>query len=247
MAAAPEYKVFVGAGSYDHHIPAAVHLSHLPLRVCDLLHPLPARDEPGHPAGRSSSTRPSRRGCWAWRWPTPPCTTGPRPWPRRCSWRCGSPAARGGGLAPGAPALPPGGRDLFDPTGFRGGRAAVRPARHHRPRQFDAAGTWPRWPCSRPTSSAASRTWKRSPKPPTPPAALCVAAFSEPLAYGLFKSPGSLGADIACGEGQSLGMPRSSAAPGLGIFATRLKHSCAHARAGWSARPPTSTAAAATC
>ncbi len=54
--------------------------------------------------------------------------------------------------------------------------------------------------------------------------ALCVAAFTEPLAFGLYKSPGRLGADIACGEGQSLGIPRSFGGPGLGMFATRLQH-----------------------
>jgi len=54
--------------------------------------------------------------------------------------------------------------------------------------------------------------------------ALCVAAFSEPLAFGLFASPGSLGADIACGEGQSLGIPPSFGGPGLGMFAARLAH-----------------------
>ncbi|MCU0558743.1 MAG: aminomethyl-transferring glycine dehydrogenase subunit GcvPA [Desulfobacterales bacterium] len=54
--------------------------------------------------------------------------------------------------------------------------------------------------------------------------ALCVAAFSEPLAFGLFKSPGRLGADIACGEGQSMGIPRSFGGPGLGMFATRMQH-----------------------
>ena len=37
--------------------------------------------------------------------------------------------------------------------------------------------------------------------------ALCVACFSEPMAFGLLKSPGSCGADIVCGEGQSFGMP----------------------------------------
>jgi glycine dehydrogenase subunit 1 len=54
--------------------------------------------------------------------------------------------------------------------------------------------------------------------------ALCVAAFSEPLAFGVFKNPGSLGADIACGEGQSLGLARSFGGPGLGMFAARTKH-----------------------
>ncbi len=49
--------------------------------------------------------------------------------------------------------------------------------------------------------------------------ALFVASFTEPLAYGLYKSPGSQGADIACGEGQSLGIPQSYGGPGLGLFA----------------------------
>ncbi|MEJ5359299.1 MAG: aminomethyl-transferring glycine dehydrogenase subunit GcvPA [Desulfobacterales bacterium] len=54
--------------------------------------------------------------------------------------------------------------------------------------------------------------------------ALAVASFTEPLAFGLFASPGSLGADIACGEGQSLGIPPSFGGPGLGMFAARLAH-----------------------
>jgi glycine dehydrogenase subunit 1 len=51
--------------------------------------------------------------------------------------------------------------------------------------------------------------------------ALFITCFSEPLAYGLLKSPGSQGADIACGEGQSLGLPQSFGGPGLGVFAAR--------------------------
>jgi glycine dehydrogenase subunit 1 len=54
--------------------------------------------------------------------------------------------------------------------------------------------------------------------------ALSIAAFSEPLAFGLFKNPGSLGADIACGEGQSLGIPRSFGGPGLGMFASKMQY-----------------------
>jgi glycine dehydrogenase subunit 1 len=54
--------------------------------------------------------------------------------------------------------------------------------------------------------------------------ALLVVAFTEPLAYGLFKNPGSLGADIACGEGQSLGISPSFGGPGLGMFASRMEY-----------------------
>ncbi|MCP4748176.1 MAG: aminomethyl-transferring glycine dehydrogenase subunit GcvPA [Desulfobacteraceae bacterium] len=56
------------------------------------------------------------------------------------------------------------------------------------------------------------------------PKTLLVSCFTEPLAYGLYKAPGLQGADIVCGEGQSLGIPRSFGGPGLGIFATRQKY-----------------------
>ena len=53
---------------------------------------------------------------------------------------------------------------------------------------------------------------------------LFIVGFSEPLAYGMYKNPGSQGADIACGEGQSLGIPRSFGGPALGMFATLMKY-----------------------
>ena len=53
---------------------------------------------------------------------------------------------------------------------------------------------------------------------------LFVVAFSEPLAYGMLKSPGACGADIACGEGQSMGIPQSFGGPGLGMFAARQQY-----------------------
>jgi glycine dehydrogenase subunit 1 len=53
---------------------------------------------------------------------------------------------------------------------------------------------------------------------------LMITCFSEPLAYGILKNPGSFGADIVCGEGQSLGIPRAYGGPGLGVFASKQKY-----------------------
>ena len=53
--------------------------------------------------------------------------------------------------------------------------------------------------------------------------ALLITAFTEPLAYGLLPSPGSQGTDIACGEGQSLGISQSFGGPGLGMFCSLKK------------------------
>jgi len=54
--------------------------------------------------------------------------------------------------------------------------------------------------------------------------ALFVACFSEPFAYGILKNPGSCGADIVCGEGQSFGMAPSYGGAGLGMFSCRKEH-----------------------
>jgi len=53
---------------------------------------------------------------------------------------------------------------------------------------------------------------------------LFIVSFTEPLAYGLYKNPGDRGADIACGEAQSLGLPRSFGGPGLGMLGSRMKY-----------------------
>lgn len=44
-------------------------------------------------------------------------------------------------------------------------------------------------------------------------------AYINPISLGLLKPPGEYGADIACGEGQPLGLPQSYGAATMGIFA----------------------------
>lgn len=50
---------------------------------------------------------------------------------------------------------------------------------------------------------------------------LLVSSFSEPFALGISKNPGSLGADIACGEAQSLGLNQGFGGPTLGVLSCK--------------------------
>jgi glycine dehydrogenase subunit 1 len=51
-----------------------------------------------------------------------------------------------------------------------------------------------------------------------------VVLFTEPVAYGILRPPGEFGADIVCGEAQSLGLPPGFGGPHLGVLTTRKEH-----------------------
>ncbi|MCA1653721.1 MAG: aminomethyl-transferring glycine dehydrogenase subunit GcvPA [Sphingomicrobium sp.] len=53
--------------------------------------------------------------------------------------------------------------------------------------------------------------------------ALLVAVVTEPVALGLIKAPGEMGADIVVGEGQAIGVGLQFGGPYVGLFATREK------------------------
>ena len=54
--------------------------------------------------------------------------------------------------------------------------------------------------------------------------ALLVVVVTEALSFGLLKTPGSCGADIVVGEGQSFGIPMSFGGPHVGLFATQDRY-----------------------
>ena len=53
--------------------------------------------------------------------------------------------------------------------------------------------------------------------------ALLISVFN-PLSLGVLESPGDYGADIAVGDGQPLGIPMTFGGPGLGIFCCRSQY-----------------------
>ena len=54
--------------------------------------------------------------------------------------------------------------------------------------------------------------------------ALLIAVVTEPVALGLIKAPGEMGADIVVGEGQSIGVGLQFGGPYVGLFATCEKY-----------------------
>jgi len=54
--------------------------------------------------------------------------------------------------------------------------------------------------------------------------ALLVVVVTEAISLALLRSPGSCGADIVVGEGQSFGIPMSFGGPHVGLFATQEKY-----------------------
>lgn len=54
--------------------------------------------------------------------------------------------------------------------------------------------------------------------------ALLISVTTEPISWGLLRSPGDCGADIVVAEGQSFGIAPSYGGPYLGIFASRAQH-----------------------
>lgn len=54
--------------------------------------------------------------------------------------------------------------------------------------------------------------------------ALLVSVTTEALALALLRAPGDCGAEIACGEAQSFGVPMGFGGPHLGFLCTRMAH-----------------------
>ncbi|HET8612671.1 MAG TPA: aminomethyl-transferring glycine dehydrogenase subunit GcvPA, partial [Sphingomonas sp.] len=54
--------------------------------------------------------------------------------------------------------------------------------------------------------------------------ALLIAVVTEPVALGLLKAPGEMGADIVVGEGQSIGVGLQFGGPYVGLFACAERH-----------------------
>jgi glycine dehydrogenase subunit 1 len=191
-------------------------------RNSHLLHPLPAGNQPGHPAGHLRVPDPGARllgmdvatashydGATAMAEALLMAVRKPR---QKNAWPC---------RPPSTPIYRRWSRTYFTHR-LRSDRIALHPDGTHRSVASEAGLTiWRPWPCSRPTFSAASRTWKPAAERPRRGPPLLVAGFTEPLAYGLLKSPGSLGPTSPAARARAWASPQSFGGPGLGMFAAR--------------------------
>ena len=66
--------------------------------------------------------------------------------------------------------------------------------------------------------------WKAGSAAAKKAGALSVAVVAEAVSMALLSPPGQGGADIACGEAQSLGVPMHNGGPILGFLACRIEH-----------------------
>ena len=125
------------------------------------------------------------------------------------------------------PGVPRDGADLLrEPRpGGRRGPARARTGRRTRPRSRRPWTTRRSpWRCSRPISTASSRTGRSAARGAAAQGAQSVAVVAEAASLALLAPPGEAGVDIACGEAQSLGVPMHNGGPLLGFLACRTAH-----------------------
>ena len=224
MAVAPEYKVFIGAGSYDHHIPAAVgfltsrsefvtsytpyqpEMSQGTLQAIFEYQTLTARllgMEVANASmydGASALAEALLMAVRITRRPKVAVSRAVHPLYRRVV------------------------RTYLAPTGIEVREIPFGPHGVTDPAALADAGDFAAIAVQSPNFFGCIEELARFADRAHTAGALLVAGFSEPLAFGVFKSPGRQGADIACGEGQSLGIARSFGGPGLGMFAANMQH-----------------------
>jgi len=224
---------FIGAGAYEHHIPAAVLGHRHARRVLQRLHTLPGGGEPGHAAADL-------------RIPDHDCASdrhgGRERFDVRRRFRHRRGCTHGGarqpqvevGTHPGADhvtsALPQGrAHDRGEPgTEVRGPALLHRGGRHPKriPRPLTDGQDITALVIQQPNFFGhledvdALTDWAHA-------RAILVIAVVNPTALALLKPPGqwgSRGADIAVGEGQPLGVPLCSGGPYFGFMTTRMEH-----------------------
>jgi glycine dehydrogenase subunit 1 len=241
MAVSPEYKIFLGAGSYDHFIPEAVRQLLLRSEVFTAYTPYQPEISQGtlqtiyeyqtlvtRLLGMDVANASMYDGASG----------------LAEALLMAIRVTRRKKVAVSTPFTPStvGGGNLFCPTGFE-----VVELPYGMDGRTDLSGwptwtNWPAWRSSRPTSSAASKISRQPAKSYTPTKnPVRHLPFPNPWPTACSKAPAACGADIACGEGQSLGIPRSSAARVWACLPPSKSMSAA-CPAGWSAKPRTATA-----